>query len=127
MLRSTTTPKIATTQQAGNRPNFGYALKSRTLLSSSTDSDDGNSPLLSESEATNASIESAAISPIEALSVAVPKSASVKPSWMAPSGRKDELMREVLAGLVVSLATIPTSVSYSTIIGLSPLVRIKPI
>jgi len=43
---------------------------------------------------------------------------------MSPKGERDELFRELLAGLVVSLATIPTSVSYSTIIGLSPLIGI---
>lgn len=43
---------------------------------------------------------------------------------MSPKGENDELFRELLAGLVVSLATIPTSVSYSSIIGLSPLVGI---
>jgi SulP family sulfate permease len=34
------------------------------------------------------------------------------------------LGREVLAGLVVALATIPTSVAYSSVIGVSPLVGI---
>eukprot|EP01038_Epipyxis_sp_PR26KG_P006314 gene6314-8694_t len=43
-------------------------------------------------------------------------------TWMSPTGRKDELTREVLAGLVVALATIPTSISYATIIGLNPLI-----
>ena len=37
-------------------------------------------------------------------------------------GETGELRREVLAGLVVALATIPTSVAYSSVIGLSPLV-----
>ena len=38
-------------------------------------------------------------------------------------GNKGELKREILAGLVVALATVPTSVAYSSVIGLSPLVR----
>jgi hypothetical protein len=38
-------------------------------------------------------------------------------------GERNELKREVLAGLVVALATVPTSVAYSSVIGLSPLVR----
>jgi hypothetical protein len=42
-------------------------------------------------------------------------------SWMSPRGEKGELLRELLAGSVVALATIPTSVAYSTVIGLSPL------
>ena len=37
-------------------------------------------------------------------------------------GEQGELKREVLAGLVVALATVPTSVAYSSVIGLSPLV-----
>jgi len=40
------------------------------------------------------------------------------------SGESGELLREVVAGLVVAVATIPTSVSYSTIVGVSPLTGI---
>jgi MFS superfamily sulfate permease-like transporter len=32
--------------------------------------------------------------------------------------------KEILAGLVVALATIPTSISYSTVIGIKPLIGI---
>jgi SulP family sulfate permease len=40
------------------------------------------------------------------------------------SGKDGALTREILAGLVVSLATIPTSISYSTVVGVKPLVGI---
>ncbi|KAJ1431271.1 sulfate transporter family-domain-containing protein [Ochromonadaceae sp. CCMP2298] len=46
------------------------------------------------------------------------------PTWRSPTGRPDELFREVMAGLVVALATIPTSISYSTVIGVNPITGI---
>ena len=48
----------------------------------------------------------------------------MKVSWRSPTGQKGELAREVMAGLVVALATIPTSISYSTIAGISPITGI---
>ena len=48
----------------------------------------------------------------------------MKVSWRSPTGQKGELVREVMAGLVVALATIPTSISYSTIAGISPITGI---
>ena len=47
-----------------------------------------------------------------------------KVSWRAPTGKPDELMRELLAGAVVGVATIPTSISYSTVIGINPIIGI---
>jgi len=48
----------------------------------------------------------------------------MKVSWRSPTGQQGELAREVMAGLVVALATIPTSISYSTIAGISPITGI---
>ena len=50
-----------------------------------------------------------------------PTKRSSFPSWFPFQGTKTELTRETLAGLVVALATIPTSVAYSSIVGVSPL------
>ena len=61
-------------------------------------------------------------------SVALTASDTVKKdkrvTWKSPRGEKNELLREVLAGLVVALATIPTSISYSTVIGVNPITGI---
>ena len=38
--------------------------------------------------------------------------------------KRDKWFQEILAGLVVSLSVIPTSISYSTVIGISPLIGI---
>lgn len=46
------------------------------------------------------------------------------PTWASPHGEDGELVRETIAGLVVALATIPTSVAYSTVIGLAPTVGV---
>lgn len=47
-----------------------------------------------------------------------------KATWRSPKGEKNELPREIMAGLVVALATIPTSISYSTVIGVNPITGI---
>lgn len=47
-----------------------------------------------------------------------------KVTWKSPTGGKDELAREIMAGLVVALATIPTSISYSTVVGINPIIGI---
>jgi len=46
------------------------------------------------------------------------------PSWHSPRGENDELIRELVAGSVAALVTIPTSIAYATIIGLSPLIGV---
>ena len=46
------------------------------------------------------------------------------PSVLTTPAQRQVISRELLAGLVVALATIPTSVAYSSIIGLSPMVGI---
>jgi hypothetical protein len=58
------------------------------------------------------------------MSAAVVKDERVPISWKSPTGQKNELTREVMAGLVVALATIPTSISYSTVIGINPITGI---
>jgi hypothetical protein len=58
------------------------------------------------------------------MSTAVIKEERVPISWKSPTGQKNELTREVMAGLVVALATIPTSISYSTVIGINPITGI---
>lgn len=45
-------------------------------------------------------------------------------SWRSPRGQSNELTRELLAGMVVGIATIPTSISYSTVIGINPIIGI---
>lgn len=51
----------------------------------------------------------------------VTKSAIVETS---PTKDDGKLASEILSGLVVALATIPTSIAYSTIVGVSPLIGI---
>ena len=46
------------------------------------------------------------------------------PSWHSPRGENNELIRELVAGSVAALVTIPTSIAYATIIGLSPLIGV---
>ena len=58
------------------------------------------------------------------LTIDAPVKAERRVSWMSPTGQKNELLREILAGLVVALATIPTSISYSTAIGVNPITGI---
>jgi hypothetical protein len=45
-------------------------------------------------------------------------------SWLSPSGVENELPREILSGMVVALATIPTSTAYAQIVGVNPIVGI---
>lgn len=47
-----------------------------------------------------------------------------KVTWKSPTGEHNELAREIMAGLVVALATIPTSISYSTVVGINPIIGI---
>ncbi len=47
-----------------------------------------------------------------------------KVTWKSPTGENNELVREIMAGLVVALATIPTSISYSTVVGINPIIGI---
>lgn len=44
-----------------------------------------------------------------------------KISWLSPHGQDDEVVREILAGVVTALATIPTSVAYASLVGMNPL------
>lgn len=64
--------------------------------------------------------------PVTATTTAVETAARKKrvPKWYSPQGLDGEWRTEVLAGSVVALATIPTSVAYSSIIGLNPLIGI---
>jgi len=46
------------------------------------------------------------------------------PKWYSPRGEDNELAREVVAGVVAALVTIPTSIAYASLIGLNPLLGI---
>ena len=69
----------------------------------------------------------AAASPLRAASTRLGASATGSSSATAPAKTRSAgavLTRETLAGAVTALATIPTSVSYATVVGVSPLVGI---
>jgi MFS superfamily sulfate permease-like transporter len=59
---------------------------------------------------------------VDAAAAAVATPAPAAPS--TGSSAAANLQREFLAGLVASLATIPTSMAYSTIVGVNPLTGI---
>ena len=49
---------------------------------------------------------------------------SIDTTIVAKNSNSDDVSTEVLAGLTVALATVPTSIAYATIVGLSPLLGI---
>lgn len=59
-----------------------------------------------------------------AIPEAIDSSLLKRPTWRSPRGERTEFGRELLAGLAVGVATIPTSVSYATVVGINPLLGI---
>ncbi len=53
-------------------------------------------------------------------SISSPGATAFNPSCNCPSNVIAPIMREIVAGMVVALATIPTSISYAAVIGISP-------
>lgn len=74
--------------------------------------------------ATNSPAQSDPRNPLSPVSVDVDSSQKNRPTWRSPRGERTEFGRELLAGLAVSVATIPTSVSYATVVGINPLLGI---